>query len=177
METKQLDEKVFEFIPNIKLPVLSLVINQDYDDIISYDFVEGREWLNIQHQTGGEAHKNNYFTGTILKPRSKTHEGMKQINERWYFSMLGFLRDPNLNELLEYKTQLNDLLGVDCNESFMEFEEGIYPIDCSVKNIRKLALDELPDNLDDLIRFEAIPYRSTGPNVKWDLYILGDNCK
>jgi hypothetical protein len=82
----------------------------------------------------------------------------------------------NLDEIIQYRSILKEKLGVDCRVSYDSFEEAIYPIDCSVDNLKKLCVDDLPDDLDDLLFFENDLRRFAGIVDRWHLYILGENC-
>ncbi|MEK6861284.1 MAG: hypothetical protein AABY07_04900, partial [Nanoarchaeota archaeon] len=94
----------------------------------------------------------------------------------WLDSDCGLFSVVSLEEILEYRGQLNKLLDVDCDLSYKDFEEGIYPIDCSVENIRKLVLEEVPNHLDELIKWEHEFEKVGGCVNRWNLYILGHNC-
>lgn len=173
-EIQQLDKKVFGHIDPIKLPVLVLAIKHQEDFFREYNFVEGREFINIFHQTAGHANNDNYMTGIILKLKLETYEVINQINNSWRGSNCGMF-GTSLEDVLIYRNQLKKLLGADCNESYKDFEEGIYPIDCSAENVRKLALDKIPDDLDDLIKFETGFEGVVGCVNRWNIYILGQN--
>ena len=71
---------------------------------------------------------------------------------------------------------LNDKLGVDCNWSYEDLAEAIYPIDCTVDNLRKICVDEIPDNLESLIEFDNDMSSVFGIVNRWKLYIIGENC-
>jgi len=194
MQNRQLEEEKaeytkFNYIDELKLPVLCLAVKYDPDlveriekepfscfinKIHKYNFTDERGWLDIVHDTAGNAINKHYMTGTILKPKTETGEGIKQINNSWLDTNCG-VWGVTLEEILEYKKQLNELLEVDCNISYIDFEEGIYPIDCSVENIRKLAFDEVPDKLDELIKWKSDLEKFAGVVDRWNLYILGQN--
>ncbi|MDI6722878.1 MAG: hypothetical protein QMD97_04935 [Candidatus Aenigmarchaeota archaeon] len=147
-------------------PVLVLAVRE------RYNFKEGRDWIYIAHQTAGNACHQHYMIGTILQPKPEILDKMRDINDYWLETNCGVC-GVALDEIIEYRKQLNELLAVDCNLCYEEFEEGIYPIDCTAENIRKLTLDDIPDNPDDFIVKE--PSWKFIPIGAWNLYILGDN--
>lgn len=176
-QIEQISRKDFEYSDSLTFPKLVVGIKHDPDSIQSYDFKDEREWLNIRHQTGGNAHNDNYLTVTVLKPKNvEILEKMMEINNCWKDSSCGFF-GVNLDDLIIYRNQLKELLDVDCNHSYRDFEEGIYPINLTAENIRKLSSDEMPDNLDDLIKYERDFERIVGCFGRWNLYILGENSR
>lgn len=99
---------------------------------------------------------------------------MREISDSWHESNSGAF-GVVLDEIIRYRAQLRQLLGADCNFSYRDFAEAIYPIDCSVGNIRKIALDEVPDRLDDFISWKNESDWIAGSFGRWNLYILGEN--
>src|SRR3989344_9338005 len=114
----------FQYLPEESLPALVLATKH------KYNFKEGREWISIEHQTAGNVCNHHYMTGSILKPREDTLKAMREISDYWYDTNCGVF-GTRLNEIIRYRTHLRELLGVDCNLSYRDFEEAIYPIDCS----------------------------------------------
>jgi len=158
-----------EYLENERLPALVLATG-----LYKYDFVEGREWLHIAHQTAGVGCHQHYMVGTILQPRPEVIIPIKAIIDNWFDTSYGAL-GVTLDNIMAYRKQLNELLGVDCNSSYEHFEEGIYPIDCSPQVIRKLAVDEMHDNLDDFIKFRSGLHKLCDSFCRWNLFILGEN--
>ena len=78
---------------------------------------------------------------------------------------------PSLDEIMRYQRWLADNIGVHCNESFRHLRAGIYPIDASTENLRRVCVDRLPDDLDDLFRWS----RRDRPveRERWVVFILG----
>lgn len=155
----------------LDLPSLVLAVHK------KYDLPEGREWLAVNHRTGGRGYHNNYMILTVLQPREEMVDKIKQISGQWDRSDCGVF-GVTLNEILFYRKHLKELFGLDCNKSYHKFEAGIYPIDCSYESVRKLAVDELP-SLNGMTfeenknGFETISYKKAGG--RWNLYILGEN--
>jgi hypothetical protein len=164
----RIDHSKCEYIDEKSLPILVLATESDYD------FAPGRSWRYIAHQTAGLACHQIYLLATILTPKGGVAEKMNQISERWLDSNCGAL-GTSLDEILEYRSQLNSLLGVDCDNSYRGFEEAIYPIDCTAQNLAKLTDEILPQNLDDLVVWPSDSDRYLGFIGRWKLYILGGN--
>ena len=174
---QQLDKKVFKYLDDNELPVLVLALRHKHD-LRKYNFAEKREFVNIHHQTAGNACHDNYMTGTILIPRAETYEGMIQVDNYWRGLNCGAFSDASLDDILEYRSQLKELFGADCNFSYKDFEEGIYPIDCLEENLRKLSLDKFSiniNNFDGLIKWNSESERLSGCINRLSLYILGHN--
>lgn len=103
---------------------------------------------------------------------------IQMLSDAWLESDAGCFGVP-LDEVLKYREQLKALfgLGVDCNQSYQDFEEGIYPIDCSPEALKALCEDDLPEELDDLIEFGDNKFaRFCGFVGRWSLFVLGENC-
>ncbi len=157
-----------QYLEESQLPTLVLAVPQ------KYDFKKGRIWQGIAHQTAGHGCHQHYMYGTILKPKSEIVEKIQHINKHWLDSDCGWAREATLDEILKYRKQLQELLGVDCNQSYADFEEGIYPIDCTIENLGKLTAEKFPKELDSLIRWNKDePYFH---RADWKLYLLGENC-
>lgn len=144
------------------LPALVLATNK------RYNFREREKWMAIEHKTAGVRCHLHHMMGRVLRPGRGVLDGMRRLSYGWLETGAAGV---NLDRINEYRRHLNEILGVDCNESYGDFEEAIYPIDCSPETIRALAADDVPDDLDDLIVHPDIPL----PHAYWKLYILGPN--
>jgi len=164
----KINPKECEYIPDEKFPLLVLASKEKHD-------FKDEKFIAIAHQTAGHGCHQHYMFGKILRPKKKTKVAMEGIQNYWLNTDCGAF-GVNLDEIITYKNQLNKLLGVNCNNSYYDFEEGIYPIDCSVKNLKKLCTDKFPENLDELINFESNSMRLCGAINRWKIYILGENC-
>jgi hypothetical protein len=138
-----------------------------------YRFAPGREFVPISHQTAGHACQHHHLWVSELSP---TVEGHSLINDvcRWDGSCTG-MWGVSFDELVEYRATLRRY-GVDCNKAYDDFEEAIYPIDCSTEALKLLASDALPEDLDDLIEWDSELSKLSGCMGRWGLYVLGDNC-
>ncbi len=99
----------------VEFPVLVLALKDEYD------IIDREGWRYIAHQTAGHACHNHYMLGKILTPNDGIMEKMKKINDHWLDSDCGF-GAVTLDDINQYRAQLNDILGVDCNLSYTDFE-------------------------------------------------------
>lgn len=163
-----------------KLPQLVLGIKYEEGSLI-YKFKPEYNFLDIQHQTSGNGCHQHYIQGKLLSVYPRYQERLKKIEEKWLESNTGVF-GVSLDEVLEYRRQIKSLFGsgVDCNFSYLDFEEGIYPLDVREATLKKLTKDKLPKDLDDLIDWVAmgkdnLMHRSLGSIGRWGLWILGEN--
>lgn len=170
MKARDMKSEFHEFTaPRLVLAVLDRTWTKDFS------FAPGREWVRLQHQTSGHACGQVYMWCNFLTPRPENIAAIYEIERSWYDTDLGAW-NVSLDELLKYRKMLNEKLGVDCNWSHSDLAEAIYPIDCTVENLRKLCLDEIPDDLESLIEFDSDMSRVFGIANRWKLYIIGENC-
>lgn len=128
-----------------------------------------REWLRLIHQAGGSQRQPHLFWVTQLRPRAQTQTGLKKLAQYYAAHPLGG-GPMRLEQLLHYQTQLQEYLGVECNRSYADLVEGIYPIDLTPEHLLHLAEDELPTNLDELLE-RGETYRSANLE-RWGLWGL-----
>lgn len=152
-----------DFLPDEKLPALVLAT------IYEYPFTDQRKWMKIVHQVGGGSCIQHYMIATILNPKPEIRDAMQQISDWGLSSCL----NDFLETKVEYRNELKRLLNVDCNHSYAALDEGIYPIDCSVENLRTLCTDELPDDLDEFIDWSKQEKGIRIDHAAWRVYILG----
>ncbi|MGG6284026.1 hypothetical protein ACQ4M3_20795 [Leptolyngbya sp. AN03gr2] len=127
-----------------------------------FPFNFGREWLAIRHQTGGIAVHEHYLFASKLRTTQRIFDNMKALSDYYWASNIGTAGEPTLNSLIKYRQQLKEVLGVDCNQSYADFQEGYYPID--LEFISKLTTETLPNNLEDLLE------RSTTKRQHWEQF-------
>jgi hypothetical protein len=174
---KREDFKYLDLDYDMPLPRLVLGIQafEDNGQFREYRFKPVRRFLPIAHQTAGHACYQHYLYGTILTPREHVAAAMQAINGHWLETDCGCFA-VSLDEVLEYRSQLQSLLQADCNLSYRDFEEGIYPIDYTPQTLSSLQTDEFPADLDELIDWESDLDRAVGCIGRWQLFILGENC-
>lgn len=98
----------------------------DYGTPLSWTFKPGRVWKNIVHQYGGVACLQFYVIGTVLEPHKEVSKKIKELDEKWSNT------DGNVtsfDNVISYRMDIIDLFGVDCNNSYRDFNEALYPID------------------------------------------------
>lgn len=149
----------------IKMPFLALTIRN------GHSFKPGKLWIPLRHQTAGIACNQHEFIVDIVPVSEKTQEAMSIISDHFFDTNLGTLW-AQLNEVNEYRKLLNTLLDVDCNNTFHDLEEGLYPID--IEGLWKLNTD-YPKDLDDFLEFKTKWDKFLGFANRWKLYIIGPN--
>lgn len=125
---------------DLPLPALVLGISEPGYD---YRFKPGRKWLKIAHQSGGVSCNQWRIIGSVLTLSPEAEKGAKRLASRFYNSNI-YRSQITLDQLNSYRAALKELLGVDCNESYGSFEEGIYPIDLAPETIEQLTDERLP---------------------------------
>lgn len=150
-------------------PYLVLGFVQDDGYLRRLPLSDDRTWLHVHHQTRGLCCGQRYLTGTLLEPTARAQQAMEEISTAWLGTSLGCDGlGPTLDEILTYRRQLADLLGEDCNSSYGDLEEALYPIDIGQRTLRNLCTDDLPDDLDALVDWDLRrPF--------WRLFILSEN--
>lgn len=170
MKAKDIEAKYHEFVE----PRLILAIKPRTTPS-NFELDDSREWHHILHQTSGHACGTLDVICTFLEPRPNVLAVMNEIDRTWYDTDLGAWSTP-LDDVVKYRQILNEKLGVDCNRSYADLEEAVYPIDCSIENLRKLCIDQLPDDLESLLKFDRELDRMMGMIDRWKIYIIGENC-
>jgi len=174
-----LNAKDFEYYAESKLPKLVLAIEcsniYSHSDMRKYNFKQDRKWKLVVHQTAGMGCHQRYLYATELTPRtSTTRKKIKELCSFWLDSDIGVF-GKTLTEVNSYNDQLDKMLGVSCESSYMDFEEGIYPIDCTKDNLFKMTKTVLPDALDSFIEWDNEMDKFVGCMGRWKLFILGEN--
>ncbi|MCY3414764.1 MAG: hypothetical protein INQ03_24150 [Candidatus Heimdallarchaeota archaeon] len=150
---------------DIDLPQLVLGVTSEYT------MKDEESWRYIQHQYGGMLCRQLYIKARILKPLDKYWDPIHRLEKKFvdYFGNC-----HTLNSIIEYREYINSNLNVDCNYDFWDFDEALYPIDCTKENVEILT-GEIIKNFDDAIEFETEMDRLVGCIGRWKLYILGFN--
>lgn len=163
----------------LQLPVLVLGIKIDFKlQPRQPAFKPGREWLNIMHQVSGHACHQVPIVGTVLKPKNvEVLRGMSALEAEYLDSELGWgPSDLTLTALNKYRSRLIELLAVDCDYSYGDLREGIYPIDRSQKYLERLTDEKFPQQMDDLLADRGGWKQARGVYGRWGLWVLGKNC-
>jgi hypothetical protein len=154
--------------------ILGIEVNPKSEYSRDYKFKPGRKWIKLAHQTAGHACNQRYLICTALQPKSvEVLQKMQQLANKWDGSQAGCWGN-SLDSLNEYRQDIKNLFGADCNFCHNDFEEGIYPID--IDFLIGLTDEKVPENLDDLVEWESGWDRSLGCLGRWKLFVLGENC-
>jgi hypothetical protein len=166
--------------PNRDLPILLLGVEAPDPDV-KLEFASDRHWYYVQHQTGGYCCYQRPLYATPLALRDQFRQSATSLADSWLGSQAGCQR-VDLDEVLRYRSQLRDLFDLDCRHSFRRFEEAYYPIDATAESVRRLAVDDVPDDLDDWLlaaihRGRTILSPGAGAYCRdgWQLVLLGPN--
>lgn len=129
-------------------------------------------WIRLQHQTGGIGCFQHYFWATILNPINIY--ALRRLTDYWCGSDIGGYNAPTVEDINLYNTQLMHLFQVQCSSEKVEhfMQEGIYPVDCTLSNLKKLTHTKLPER--DLKELIAPEYREIN-QFNFQAYILGEN--
>ena len=123
-------------------------VNPGDSSPLAYPVKPERTWLKLDHQTAGVACRQVYLYVTELEPKADVMPMLKELAER-YYDALGW-SPPTLDEANQYRGFLREKLNVDCNATYVDLEEALYPVDPTLEHLRHLSTDELPDDLGDL---------------------------
>ena len=121
---------------------------------LSYPVKPERTWLKLDHQTAEVGCHHVYLYVTELEPKPHVLPILKELAEH-YHGALGW-EPPSLDEANAYRAVLQAKLEVDCNRSYVELEEALYPIDPSKEHLARLSSD-LPDEPGDLSDWDNAP--------------------
>ncbi len=132
----------------------------------------GRVWMYLIHHAGGKEQQTHMFFVTELHPQAQVEAKLKALAEHLMTHPLGG-GPMGLDQLVEYQTRLREYLGVDCQHSYADLLEGIYPIDPTPAHLARLVEDELPAELDALVEGEGT--RKSSPLGSWGLWMLSAN--
>lgn len=173
----QLKIEDFKYADQLGITLPQLVLGIEVDPrseyARAYKFKPGRAWLKLAHQTAGHACHQHYLYATLLQPKTvEIAQRMNILACRWHDSQVGVF-GARLDTVITYRSDLQKLFEADCNDCHTKFEEGYLPID--IDYIGKLAADQLPKDLDDLIDFASGWERGMGCVGRFGLYCLAEN--
>jgi len=141
--------------------------------VSEYKMSKRFQWQWLRHQCGGRACRQLEVFATILEPKPGVYERMVELADHWYNSQQGAF-GVSLDSIIEYRQQLRNWFGVDCNWSYRDFAEAVYPIDCTLENLGKLTNQKFPKELDRLVK-DRDDFDLFGSGNRWRLYVLGEN--
>jgi hypothetical protein len=167
------DGRSYGYLAPVSLPMLVLAIREHAGYPHDWNFREPERWSRVVHQTAGHACHQHYMWAMELEPNRAARTLMAELNHDVRLENLGLFGVP-LDEVLYYRGRIQEF-GLDCNGSYPDLEEAIYPIDCSVEVVRQVSDTPVPDDLDELIAWRDNRERLPGSIGRWRLYILTQN--
>lgn len=148
-----------------------------YEAPLRWKMKPGRTWERIAHQYAGVSCSHSYYWATVLTPRPEVAKALAEIDAHWRGTDTG-VWGVTLAEIAEYNEQLRRLIpGATCERVYRDFAEALYPIDCQGgADVCRLATDDVPDDLNDLVEWEAEGIqRFLGSVGRWGIWALGAN--
>ena len=101
----------------------------------------GREWVGLQHQSGGHACEQLYMVATPLDVPHSLLTPLRHIAQQRYNRSHFFYGDIEESDIESYNSELAEL-SLDCCLTWPLLTESIYPIDASAKNLGTVAPDQ-----------------------------------
>jgi len=155
----------------IYIPQNSLIPLDSKTNTPKYPVPLVKNWVPIEHQTGGLACHHVQMYARFLKPTKKVQELIKVLNDTYLDSNIW--QPAVLPELVAYNNILKQY-GATAQEEYMEFQEAFYPID--LKHLKYLTTEKLPANLNDLFKSNKSNKGALRFGYRYHLAILGENC-
>jgi hypothetical protein len=149
----------------------------DHEIVVVFAFTESvpvlkpqPEWFALDHQCGGFLCEHLHMIATRLKPRPAIYPLARQIAQEGWGADRGLFDGLHLlaSRIGWYLTALKRM-GVDCECTWRHLTEGVYPIDATDANLRRLVED--PPKLSDL----ALNYSPARYDPNPAILILADN--
>lgn len=182
-KVRKINADNFQYVQEAGEPVLvmGMMVNNFQDPVPDQaDLAPEYKWQTIVHQTAGHGCHQRYMVGIVLNAKDYVVEHMKKISNHFLDSEIGCIGTPCLDDILKYREMLRAMtMVVDCNYSYRDFEEGFYPINCSIHSLNALCKDKFPDDLEELLHWDESATgfdKIFGSVNRWSLVILGDNC-
>lgn len=144
-------------------PVLALGMFL-YPDYKKKDLIRAYQ---VKKQVSYFHHAGYYIQALLPQPSDLGYRLLETV-----FELCNTNKDRDLDFLIEYESILLQV-GLSCNRSCKNLENGYYPIDFDKDIVKRLFVDEMPDDLDDLINFENNTDRLGGIIGRWRCAILG----
>jgi hypothetical protein len=113
-----------------------------YTSTVPLNLNPEREWLGLQHQCGGHSNIQLRMIATVLKPTEAIFPKLNQIARDFFYAETGhFDREQLLASTLAAYINALSGLGLDCESSWRQLIESVYPIDPTPENLLKLTGD------------------------------------
>lgn len=155
----------------LAIPILGLAL--PWTQVPDASFRPGRRWVAAQHQAGGLTCAQTKFVFSPLTIRPRFRAPAEELCAVWFDTGAEpWHRRLGAGWVNDYRAQLRSGLGVDATRSWDLFQEAVYPIDCTLANVRHLAGDDdIPDDLNDLLADDD----RQPVTADWRLLLLGPN--
>ena len=131
----------------------------------------GREWLALVHQTSGYSCEQRRMIATRLEPRPSILPKLESIARDNFFAESGHFDPYDLlaSRIVSYVSALR-AIDLDCECTWRNLTEGLYPIDATPENLRRVA--ENPPDLDSVACWDH-------PRVRYSdepaIFVLAEN--
>lgn len=139
-----------------------------------YPFNTILKWEGVMHGYDPVTEKEKLMWGAGLTMKPGISAIVEELVEKWNQESCQISRfgaSSTLDALLQYRQDLVNYLGVDCNYSFRNLISGLYPVDCNSATLAKLMETPIavtPQALMTVTSNEAV---TIAPNFK--LFIVG----
>lgn len=168
--------ETWEAFPDLaERPRLLLGVKPDPGGV-RWRFRAGRTWQHLTHRAGGLASNRQGLLATELTVRPEREAGLLRLARRYTGSAVGCF-GTTVNDLVRYRAALQELLGVDANADYEDFQEALYPVDVTPEHLTTLTDEALPEHLDDLLMFDTRWDRAIGGLNRWKLWIITENAR
>ena len=142
---------------------------------VKWNFKPGREWYWIDHQAAGVGCRHPEFVVTILDIRPEALEKLRDLDAEYCGSDLGVFGVP-LSAYIKYQEYLAAIdPALTCETSYGDLIEAVYPIDYTAGAVAALTTEELPADLNTLVKWDNPLDEFLGCVNRWRLLLLGQN--
>jgi hypothetical protein len=160
------------------LPVLvvgSRFLEKQHTNLLDQRILDDKRWVLFNHQSAGIACHHPYFLGKAYQLNDKGEALEQELSEKWFDTSLGAF-GVSLSELVEYRDVLkrhDDKLN--CESSYTELEEAVYPLDFDHENINSLIVGEVEKDPDELVLWKPKLEQVLGCIGRWGAWIITEN--
>lgn len=124
--------------------VLVLAIKEQKVNPVLFSVVPQNRWKKVKLTTGGNSKNHKILECVSLKINKAFKFRIAELVKAYKGCNLS-TNNILLNDIIEYRSNLQEILNLDCNESFNDIEEGVYPIDCSAETLHLLCDEYFPE--------------------------------
>lgn len=112
-------------------------------------------WWRYAPQTGGLCcnHPGPYYVAPLV-PSEIAKSGMAELEATWLNSNVG-CPSTSFDDIVGYRQHIRNLFGADCQWSYPDLQEAVYPLDWDEDLIRRLSGLELPPFNELIVEWRA----------------------